>query len=322
MSLLRSFGGRFSNCPRTLCALGTALVVFAFAAPVLAEDDQPFQMESSSWISFDRYNEKPGHWLTPDERTAAETQPVIVPPPVTPADMPVITPPTRPVETAALPGVNNDFDVKVSSTEDDNWKPPSLLLHADDAKPTKQDAEAQASWQDAAAFARTNRDKKQVLETINGHPAYDVRLSYFPGFITPMPKPDVKKIQLAEPKMSLPETPPQAPASAPTSKPAATPAPTATVAATPPAVKPATKQATAQPAAPKMSAADAAACAALDAYKKRQLAAIESDRKTLSALQDAIAKLGLNKQLDFMTGANGSVQASMPEQPPASAKTP
>ena len=36
---------------------------------------------------------------------------------------------------------------------------------------------------------------------------------------------------------------------------------------------------------------------ALDAYKKRQLAAIESDRQTLSALQGAIAQLGLQKQL-------------------------
>jgi hypothetical protein len=65
--------------------------------------------------------------------------------------------------------------------------------------------------------------------------------------------------------------------------------------------------AAAPPPKPKLSAADAAACAALDAYKKRQLAAIESDRQTLSALQNAIAQLGLNKQLDFMIGAGGSL---------------
>lgn len=47
------------------------------------------------------------------------------------------------------------------------------------------------------------------------------------------------------------------------------------------------------------------ACEALTAYRRRQLAAIESDRRTLSALQSAIAELGLDKQLDFLTGSKG-----------------
>lgn len=46
---------------------------------------------------------------------------------------------------------------------------------------------------------------------------------------------------------------------------------------------------------------EAAACAALDAYKKRQLDALQSDRQTLKALQNAIRSLGLSAQLDFMT---------------------
>ena len=44
-------------------------------------------------------------------------------------------------------------------------------------------------------------------------------------------------------------------------------------------------------------------CAAIDAYKKQQLNAIQSDRETLKALQDAIASLGLQKQLGFMTSS-------------------
>jgi len=49
-----------------------------------------------------------------------------------------------------------------------------------------------------------------------------------------------------------------------------------------------------------------AECAAIDAYKKKQLEAIQSDRKTLQALQSAIADLGLQKQLNFMAGAQQS----------------
>ena len=63
----------------------------------------------------------------------------------------------------------------------------------------------------------------------------------------------------------------------------------------------------APPPVPAMSKSDDAVCAAIDAYKKRQLAAIESDRKTLAALQSAISQLGLNKQLDFMVDATGNL---------------
>jgi hypothetical protein len=62
--------------------------------------------------------------------------------------------------------------------------------------------------------------------------------------------------------------------------------------------------------------ADLAACVAvLDSYKKKQLAALQSDRQTLTALQDAIAQLGLQKQLNFMTQGNSSLNAEMQNQP-------
>ena len=47
-----------------------------------------------------------------------------------------------------------------------------------------------------------------------------------------------------------------------------------------------------------------AACAAVDRYKQKQLKAIQSDRQTLAALQAAIAQLGLQKQLSFLTDPN------------------
>jgi hypothetical protein len=286
--------GPFSFCsflhPRACRALGVTLALLALGGPALADDDAPFQMEPSSWMSFDRYKEKPANWIAPDERAQAALQPVVVPPPLTPAGMPVITAPTRAIETPALPGLNKDFDVRVNSTEDDNWKPSAAFTNLN----TVPDMDLQDNWQDAAKAARLNKDKKQILETVSGHPAYDVRLSYLPTRITPIPKATPAK------KPELAQTP------------------------IPPAV--AETAATAPKAKPK-PVVDAAACAALDAYKKRQLAAIESDRKTLAALQNAIAQLGLGKQLNFMNGADGSLgmqqaTSSPNADPPATTKTP
>jgi hypothetical protein len=53
-----------------------------------------------------------------------------------------------------------------------------------------------------------------------------------------------------------------------------------------------------------------ATCAAIDAYKKQQLDAIQSDRQTLKSLQDAISSLGLQKQLGFMTGTDSALNTS------------
>ncbi|HEU0117557.1 MAG TPA: hypothetical protein VFR09_02885 [Alphaproteobacteria bacterium] len=61
--------------------------------------------------------------------------------------------------------------------------------------------------------------------------------------------------------------------------------------------------------------------AELDAYKKRQLAAIQSDRETLAALQAAISQLGLQKQLDFMPGS-GNLSQQADYAAPAGVDTP
>jgi hypothetical protein len=82
------------------------------------------------------------------------------------------------------------------------------------------------------------------------------------------------------------------------------------------------------PVAPKPVAAEEAQktagpaeCAAIDAYKKKQLEAIQSDRQTLQALQAAIVDLGLQKQLDFMTGAKQSPSLSSVSAPNPFAST-
>ena len=60
---------------------------------------------------------------------------------------------------------------------------------------------------------------------------------------------------------------------------------------------------------------DAAACAAIDAYKKQQLDAIQGDRQTLQALQEAIKSLGLQKQLGFIAGQDSALRTTVPQEP-------
>jgi hypothetical protein len=279
MRLLAPFAFRMRACRASILAMAFfAFGVFA-GVPAFADDD-PFQMEPSSWMSFDRYKEKPSTWIAPDDLAQAARVPVVAPPPVMPASLPVITQPSRAIVAPVMPGLNKDFDVRVNSTEDDKWVPRPALTNME----TTPDIDLQSKgWQDAAKAARKNQDKKQILETDADHPSLDIRMSFLPSLVAQVHKPAsaaVKKAEAAPPKISLPAPPP-----------------------------------------PPVSAADAAACAALDAYKKRQLEAIEGDRKTLAALQNAISSLGLGKQLDFMVGAAGNLNLQAPAPPGAATVT-
>ncbi|MDX2028432.1 MAG: hypothetical protein SFW62_07330 [Alphaproteobacteria bacterium] len=71
---------------------------------------------------------------------------------------------------------------------------------------------------------------------------------------------------------------------------------------------------------PKPTDLDAAACAAIDAYKKRELDAIQRDRETLAALQTAISQLGLQKELSFLTDNNSKM--NMPADNPVLSDAP
>jgi len=74
-----------------------------------------------------------------------------------------------------------------------------------------------------------------------------------------------------------------------------------------------------KPAQTAKDASTAASCAALDAYKRQQLDALQGDRETLKALQDAVHSLGLSKQLDLTAKAGGSVLSTTSFKPPANA---
>jgi hypothetical protein len=69
-----------------------------------------------------------------------------------------------------------------------------------------------------------------------------------------------------------------------------------------------------------IAAAPVAACAGNSAglvLKKKQLAAIDSDRQTLAALKAAITELKAEKELGFMTNVSGSLAASAPMDLPS-----
>jgi len=250
--------------PRRLSlALGLALAFFGLSLPVLAED-APFDLESSSWMSFDRYKEKPSSWMAPDDRTQMALQPVTAPAPVMPADMSKITAPTREIMPPVMPALNKGFDVQVNSTEDNNKTLQSLL--DDQQKRPDQELDSK-NWKAPADAMRSD----------GGRTSFGVRFSYLPNLQMPKAAPSaapVKKAVVAQAKPAAPVVAPK------------------------PVVDP-------------------AVCAALEAYKKRQLEAIESDRQTLTALKNAISQLGLQKQLDFMTSNSGVLNSQAAGAPDA-----
>jgi hypothetical protein len=251
----------FSSVSRALATCGgfaVVAVLLGMSGPARA-DDAPFQLDRTNWMSFERYKEEPSAWHEekPSDQAAIETPaltaPVIVPMPIA---LPVLN---RPVNVPAMPGVNQGFEVDVSSTLDGKRSVDSLATNPDGPDGLQP---PQENWKDAATEARQSMmQNKNADDEDKG--AFSIRFAYLPNpEVTPVFNPPHKKYE--RPKLQVAQT-------------------------------------------PVPDKEDKAACAAIDAYKKRQLEAIESDRQTLAALQGAISQLGLQKQLDFMVGANGSL---------------
>lgn len=64
------------------------------------------------------------------------------------------------------------------------------------------------------------------------------------------------------------------------------------------------------PASLKQAQVTTEACEAMATYRRRQLQALESDRKTLAQLKKVLSELGLTSKLDFMTEAEDSLLVS------------
>lgn len=242
-------------------------------------DDEPFDLDTSHWMSFDHYK---------DANQRGNLDAMNLKPPPKPEDAPVVpaatdkpsTPaavaaPSRPIDLPLMPGLNKGFSVHVDSTEDDHQAAVSAPVVSETKAPDIHLSDK--NWQSPSSSAVQHQEGDNGD---NEDKPLNVRLSFLPDKkIAPIPSPDhgptaqqlarqaIEKGMGAKKKEANTESTPKSPE-------------------------------------------EAAACAAIDAYKQQQLTAIQSDRQTLQALQSAISALGLQKQLDFMSGANGAINTA------------
>jgi hypothetical protein len=238
-------------------------------------DDPPFEMETGHWMSFDHYKDADSRGiLSPapkDHDTSApiaDTSTITPPASTTPPTLAVASP-TRPIDLPVMPGLNKGFTMRATSTEEDNAASASVI-NADASSTANDDIHlTDKNWQSPAS---TGQNKMGVSATGGeGEAPLAVRLSFLPDSkIMPTPTPDHESAQQAA-RLAYEI-----------------------------GLRP-------QPQAAADKKAQPAVCAAIDAYKKQQLTAIQSDRETLKALQDAIAALGLQKQLGFMTSSESTL---------------
>ncbi len=280
---------------------GAILLVLVFGllsiapSPAHGATDSPFAVDSTSWMSLDRYADKKQRF--PDQFPSESESVVqnVIPPnelvKTNTADAPAaaspapskeslygskvspVAQPLRALNLPSLPSVNGGYDVRVTSTEDEGGATALLKDLATQPKLELRDTDWMNAKKAARLAARAAKDKLP-----NGGENVSIRFANLPNqtlIPTSVPK-AMKDTKIA----------------------AQTPVPPAPEA--------------------KKNALDPAVCAAVNALKKRQLHAIESDRKTLAALQAAIAELKLGDKLDFMGAAAGSVSTQAGTAPAAS----
>jgi hypothetical protein len=293
---------QLSNCKgyQSRClALAGLVACLCYASPAKADTPDPFNMDGGHWMSFDHYsdnlkrnrpvgNETPGEApvkievpaldvpaAAKDEKPAANAAPA-----ATLAGEPVPSGPavatmTRPLNLPILPGVNKGYGLKVSSTLDNNNPTAPAQIVSTDNGASDMHLQEQ-NWQNATEAARPHAGEEKEDADSNQRLPLDVRMTFLPN---------PKIIQATQSQHK----------------------PRAHIAELPSTPKPAPTNAQAQQAV-------VACTAALDAYKKKEIEAIKSDRQTLQALQSAIADLGLQKELNFIAGAQQSSTLSAPQK--------
>jgi hypothetical protein len=261
----------FITCFSMACMISSFWVSLATITPVFADED-PFSFETGKWKSFNRYKEEAKHpsidqTSPPEESTPTSTEG----PKTAESQQTKLTTPTQ----IAAPSRPINLPILPSINKG----------YSIDVQSTEEEEKAPApeimdigtnpslqpnsnNWQTTAEAVKANKDEQSGD---NERTPLDVRMSFLPNpKIVPTLPPQKAKTHGRPPAQELAQKAPE------------------------------------EKAAPK-SRTEVAACAAVDAYKKKQLEAIQSDRQTLIALQDVIAKLGLQKELNFMTDAHGNV---------------
>ncbi len=264
------------------CALFMASAFFICSLPVRAESE-PFEVEQSGWMSLERFDDKTERF----PETQKKEEPVSEPPPEAAPATP---------EAAATEAKAEDGGAPKPSAPD---RPISI--------PTMPGANSgfsvrvNSTTDDTALPPPPTKDGKPnlALPESNWHDARSAAelLSVEKGN-------DAKRGPL---DVRLPSLPDVSVSSVPAGPATKNPRPLFPDKAKPKAVvKP--KE-------------DREAAAAIDAYKKRQMDALESDRRTLDALQAAISELGLSDKLDFSSDVSGGL-AVVDKQPETGKSTP
>lgn len=246
------------------------LAFFLPFAPAHAEVDDPFAPTvSSEWVTLDEYNQ------------AAPTPPVAQVPdalaePHVPHKKAELEPaqPARPLQLAAMPGLNKSNDATVMSSDE----PSDELETAEKVWLKPEESHAAFKKQEKEAKLASSGDKTKVT--------YNIRLPA-------LPSPEIKSIpasRVSQGKLDREAKADQA-----------------------------KKQLTAEAETSKIKE-KTDACEALTEYRRRQLKALESDRKTLAQLKSVLSDLGLTTELSFMTNAGGSLSVA-PKQEASSSQS-
>ncbi len=250
---------------RDLCVLALVAGVGGFCASFPAQaEDNPFEFDAGNWVSSQTYNDNLLRRPPPPEQgKSAEEEPENKMAAAAPA--PEVKPPPRPpmvFSTPVLPGLNKGFNVQVSSTDDIDEKTTPTPAAAPDAAPDIRLPDK--NWAPPSEKSLMSKAHNGENDGQEASPL-NVRMTFLPSQnVVPITSPEHESAEKKAHALlkKLAEEKKKTPAKTPE---------------------------------------EAAACAALDAYKQQQLDAIQSDRQTLKALQDAIHSLGLGKKLDFMS---------------------
>lgn len=258
----------------------TVFVAVLFATfPAHSADLDPFSADPSEWMSPEHYADKSERFPALFPQKEPEPAPVQVEAKVEEKQTLI---PTRPLNLPVMPGINKGYELLISSTVEDE---PVL------AQPSRP-----LNLPVLPGFNQRKYDTPEQENTELANDTNDQTILKLAGSLWQDAKSATKLAKSGKPILNirlagLPDS-----SIAPVPAGAATKKRSVIAASTPvPEVEP-------QP-----TTRNPEVCAAVTAHKKRQLAAIESDRQTLNALQAAIAELGLSKQLDFMNSAKGSL---------------
>ncbi|MER2519452.1 MAG: hypothetical protein ABTQ34_02055 [Bdellovibrionales bacterium] len=253
-----------------------ALLAIAWSFPAGAtaseqngkEEFDPFsRLSQKDWVTPDKFEKSPPHLPDKESQTAAPSLPSPQPPETIDKQSssdPAFQQPSEPNRSS------EQFGLEVSSTAE-NIKLPIPLPPANANGPVKR---YEPGWIEPAAMAR----RQAFIESGKGWSPYratqqpSLRLSYLPGRIPALLQPENKA-----PANSASENTSQTGKNAKSAA-AQTPATTKT-----------------DPQSPDLESWTKA----IKDYKAKQMEAIQSDRQTLEALQNAIKDLGLQKELNF-----------------------